>query len=68
MYVWVCISQTIVKNKILIQYVFQMEEFRMKMGSLLPRIPKNDPPQGRTEFEGLTDLLNYVAQSHESDE
>ncbi|KAK2582837.1 hypothetical protein KPH14_008922 [Odynerus spinipes] len=37
------------------------EEFRYKMGSLLPRIPKNDPPQSRTEFEGLTDLLTYLA-------
>lgn len=38
----------------------QMKEFRMKVGSLLPRIPKNDPPQGRTEFSGLTDLLTYI--------
>lgn len=37
------------------------KEFRYKMGSLLPRIPKNDPPQSRTEFEGLTDLLQYVS-------
>jgi len=26
----------------------------------LPRIPKNDPPQGRTEFKNLTDLLQYI--------
>ncbi|KAG5900004.1 hypothetical protein JTB14_009090 [Gonioctena quinquepunctata] len=37
-----------------------MEEFRYKVGSLLPRIPKNNPPQGRTEFAGLTDLLDYL--------
>lgn len=37
-----------------------MEEFRYKMGSILPRIPKNDPPQGRTEFSGLNDLLDYL--------
>ncbi|XP_076299333.1 transmembrane protein 242 [Lasioglossum baleicum] len=38
------------------------EEFRMKAGSLLPRIPKNNPPQSRTDFENLTDLLRYVSE------
>ncbi|RLU18109.1 hypothetical protein DMN91_010352, partial [Ooceraea biroi] len=38
------------------------EEFRFKMGSLLPKIPKNNPPQSRTEFEGLTDLLTYISE------
>ncbi|KMQ91076.1 putative transmembrane protein 242 [Lasius niger] len=38
------------------------EEFRFKMGSLLPKIPKNNPPQSRTEFEGLTDLLMYISE------
>ncbi|XP_078041795.1 transmembrane protein 242 [Augochlora pura] len=38
------------------------QEFRMKVGSILPRIPKNDPPQSRTEFENLTDLLRYVSE------
>ncbi|CAL7941955.1 unnamed protein product [Xylocopa violacea] len=38
------------------------EEFRFKVGSILPRIPKNDPPQSRTEFENLTDLLKYVSE------
>lgn len=42
------------------QNCFQMSEFKLKMGSILPKIPKNNPPQSRTEFEGLTDLLNYV--------
>jgi hypothetical protein len=37
-----------------------MKEFQTKVGSVLPRIPKNDPPQGRTEFSGLTDLLTYI--------
>ncbi|XP_076639256.1 transmembrane protein 242 isoform X2 [Colletes latitarsis] len=36
-----------------------MEEFRVKVGSILPRIPKNNPPQSRTEFENLTDLLRH---------
>lgn len=38
------------------------EEFRLKAGSILPRIPKNDPPQSRTEFENLTDFLRYVSE------
>lgn len=38
------------------------EEFRYKMGSWLPKIPRNDPPQSRTEFEGLTDFLKYVSE------
>ncbi|XP_059478109.1 transmembrane protein 242 [Neocloeon triangulifer] len=42
--------------------VNNLHEFRMKMGNILPRIPKNDPPQGRTEFENLTDLLRYVSE------
>ncbi|XP_063225453.1 transmembrane protein 242 [Bacillus rossius redtenbacheri] len=39
-----------------------MLEFREKVGSCLPRIPKNDPPRGRTEFENLTDLLKYLGE------
>lgn len=38
------------------------EEFRLKAGSILPRIPKNDPPQSRTEFKNLTDLLKYISE------
>ncbi|XP_012258744.2 transmembrane protein 242 [Athalia rosae] len=37
-------------------------EFRNAMGSLLPRLSKENPPQSRTEFEGLTDLLKYVSE------
>lgn len=37
-----------------------MEEFRLRMGSILPEIPKNSTPQGRTEFSGLNDLLDYL--------
>ena len=29
-----------------------LKDFRIKAGSILPRIPKNDPPVGRTEFTG----------------
>ncbi|XP_065164933.1 transmembrane protein 242 [Atheta coriaria] len=38
-----------------------LKEFRYKIGSVLPRIPKNNPPQGRTEFEGLNDLMEYLS-------
>lgn len=38
-----------------------MEEFRKKMGSGLPRLTKTDPPTSRTEFDGLTDLMKYLA-------
>ncbi|XP_006624382.1 transmembrane protein 242 isoform X2 [Apis laboriosa] len=38
------------------------KEFRLKAGNILPKIPKNDPPQSRTEFENLTDLLKYVSE------
>lgn len=37
-----------------------MEDFRYKMGAILPEIPKNKVPQGRTEFSGLNDLLDYL--------
>jgi len=38
-----------------------MNEFRMKCGSILPRIPKNEVPNSRTEFEGLSDLMTYLS-------
>ncbi|XP_063700766.1 transmembrane protein 242 [Culicoides brevitarsis] len=37
------------------------EEFRQVVGDKLPRIKKNDPPQSRTEFEGLNDLMGYLS-------
>ncbi|KAG0717000.1 Transmembrane protein 242 [Chionoecetes opilio] len=42
-----------------------LQDFRTKAGSILPKIPKNDPPQSRTEFEGLTDLLQYLITEDE---
>ena len=45
----------------------QLEEFRLKVGNMLPRIPKNYPPQGRTEFENLTDLLQYIIDEDNKD-
>ncbi|KFB39304.1 AGAP009165-PA-like protein [Anopheles sinensis] len=38
-----------------------MKEFRESVGRVFPRIPKNDPPKSRTEFEGLTDLMQYLS-------
>ncbi|ODM89355.1 Transmembrane protein [Orchesella cincta] len=45
--------------------VKNLQEFRQKSGEMLPRIPKNDPPQSRTEFKSLTDLLQYVIDEDE---
>jgi len=42
-----------------------LQDFRMKAGGILPKIPKNDPPQSRTEFSGLNDLLQYVIDEDE---
>lgn len=30
------------------------------MGEKLPKVRKNDPPQSRTEFDGLSDLMTYL--------
>ena len=40
------------------------QEFRQKVGHLLPVIPKK-PSEGRTEFSGLNDLLQYVIDQDE---
>lgn len=42
-----------------------MKEFRQKIGNWLPSVPKNNPPQGRTEFSGINDLLRYIIQVDE---
>lgn len=44
-----------------------MEEFRYKMGNILPQIKRNNPPIGRTEFSGMNDLLNYVSEEYQRD-
>lgn len=37
------------------------EEFRLKIGSLLPQIKRNnEQQQGRTEFKNLTELFQYL--------
>ena len=40
--------------------VNNLAEFRERAGGILPRIPRHSPPQGRTEFTGLNDLLQYL--------
>jgi len=40
--------------------VNDLKEFRAKVGNWLPPVPRNSPPQGRTEFSGINDLLQYI--------
>lgn len=37
-----------------------MDEFRQKVGSIFPKVPKNDPPQSKTEFSSITEFLSYL--------
>ena len=37
-----------------------LADFRTRVGQFLPVIPKNHPPQSRTEFSGVNDLLQYL--------
>ena len=32
------------------------------MGEILPKVPKNNPPLGRTEFDSFRDLFTYLAE------
>ncbi|CAG9136215.1 hypothetical protein JYU34_016470 [Plutella xylostella] len=41
-----------------------LKDFRIKMGSILPVLPKNNPPQSRTEFTGMNDLLTYLSEEY----
>ncbi|KAJ6225699.1 hypothetical protein RDWZM_004244 [Blomia tropicalis] len=43
-----------------------LKDFRQKMGQLLPSVPRNNPPQGRTEFESFRDLFNYLAEESDT--
>ena len=45
-------------------YDLQLKEFRVKVGNVLPRIPKNEN-QGRSEFSGLNDLFQYLIDEDE---
>ncbi|OTF70653.1 transmembrane protein 242-like protein [Euroglyphus maynei] len=44
-----------------------LKDFRQKIGEKLPRIPRNNPPQGRTEFESFRDLFTYLAEESEKE-
>ncbi|KAH9627626.1 hypothetical protein HF086_010778 [Spodoptera exigua] len=41
-----------------------LKDFRVKMGNMLPVLPKNNPPKSRTEFTGLNDLMTYLAEEY----
>ena len=36
------------------------EEFRLKMGQLLPTVPRSNPPTSKVDFENLSELFQYV--------
>ena len=64
------ISSTI-NNTFIMQHLYravylQFTEFRVRVGNWLPRIPKSDPPQGRTEFSGFRDLFEYLISEDEA--
>ncbi|XP_014771325.1 transmembrane protein 242 [Octopus bimaculoides] len=40
--------------------VHNLVEFREKIQSLMPKVPKKQPQEGRTEFKNLTDLMQYI--------
>ena len=42
-----------------------LADFRQKAGSILPKVPKNNPPESRTEFSGINDLLQYLIDTDE---
>lgn len=44
--------------------LLQLKDFRAKMGNILPALRKNNPPQSRTEFSGLNDLLTYISEDY----
>ena len=44
-----------------------LADFRQKAGNILPKVPKNDPPQSRTEFSGTNDLLQYLIDKDEEE-
>nr|XP_034824485.1 LOW QUALITY PROTEIN: transmembrane protein 242 [Maniola hyperantus] len=41
-----------------------LKDFRIKMGNLLPVLQKNNPPQSRTEFSGMNDLMKYLSEEY----
>lgn len=43
-----------------------MAEFRQKMGSVVPAVPKNNPPQSRTEFGSVSEFMQYLDDEYSS--
>ncbi|CAB3221402.1 unnamed protein product [Arctia plantaginis] len=41
-----------------------LKDFRQKIGNILPILPRNNPPQSRTEFSGLNDLMTYLSEEY----
>ena len=39
-----------------------LHEFRQKVAVYLPKLRRNDPPTSRTEFDSLTDLMQYCSE------
>ncbi|CAG0924022.1 unnamed protein product [Notodromas monacha] len=38
-----------------------MKDFWLKVQSIFPQVKKNEPPVGRTEFDGFRDLFEYLS-------
>lgn len=47
--------------------LIQMDEFRHKMGTILPKVSKGTH-SGRTEFDGLNDLMEYLSSDRKKTE
>lgn len=55
-----CVLNSYVATKAIVSvHSLQMEEFRLKMGGVLPKLSK-DTQEGRTDFDGLNDLMSYL--------
>ncbi|CAG5121446.1 unnamed protein product [Candidula unifasciata] len=46
--------------------VHSLAEFRQKVGSVMPKIPKKDNP-GRGDFTTIRDLFNYIIEEDEKE-
>ncbi|GFT42532.1 transmembrane protein 242 [Nephila pilipes] len=44
--------------------VKNLEEFRLKVGNILPEIPKSENP-GRSDFKSVRELMHYVIEESE---
>ncbi|VVD04101.1 unnamed protein product [Leptidea sinapis] len=51
-------------RKLTLSISIKLKDFRVKVGNILPVLPKNNPPQSRTEFSGMNDLLTYLSEDY----